>query len=48
MVVLVGLVLKVHMESRVHVAHVVMVVQLSKRLVGPLSFTVEAFEQMVT
>lgn len=41
-------VLKVHSESSVHVAQVVMVIQLSKSLVGQLRFAMEAFEDVIT
>lgn len=46
-VVVVRAVLEVHAESSVHVAQVVMVIQLSEGRVGQLCTAVEAFEQVV-
>lgn len=40
-------VLEMHVESSVHVAQVVMVIQLSEGLVGQLCMAVEALEQVV-
>lgn len=47
-VVVVRAVLEVHAESSVHVAQMVMVIQLSEGLVGQLCMAVEALEQVVT
>lgn len=47
MVVVVA-VLEVHAESSIHVAQVVMVIQLSEGLIGQLCFAMEALEHMVT
>lgn len=41
-------VLKVHAEGGVHVAQVVMVIQLSKGPVGQLRFAMEALEHVIT
>lgn len=46
-VVVVGVVLVVHAESSIHVAQMVMVVQLSETLIGQLCLSMEAFEQVV-
>lgn len=46
-VVMVRAVLKVHAESSVHVAQMVMVVQLSKGLVGKLRWAMEALEHVM-
>lgn len=43
-VVVGGLVLVVHAESSLNMTQVVMVIQLSKRLIGQFSFAMEAFE----
>lgn len=43
-----GVVLVVHAESSVYMAQVVMVIQLSERIIGQLCFAMEALEQMVT
>lgn len=47
-VAMVRAVLKVHAESGVHVAQMVMVVQLSKSLVGQLRLATEALEDVIT
>lgn len=47
-VVVVRTVLVVHAESSVHVAQVVVVIQLREGLVGVLSFAVETFEHVIT
>lgn len=41
-------VLKVHSEGSIHVAQVVMVIQLSKGLIGQLRLAVEALEHVIT
>lgn len=41
-------VLKVHSESSVHMAQVVMIVQLSEGLVGQLRLAMEALEYVIT
>lgn len=46
--VVVRTVLKVHSESSVDMAQVVMVIQLIKGLVGQLRFAMEAFEDVIT
>lgn len=45
---MVGAVLKVHSESSVHMAQVVMVIQLSKGLIGQLRLAMEALEHVIT
>lgn len=43
-VVVVGVVFKVHVESSIHMAQVMMIVQLSETLIGELGMAVEALE----
>lgn len=39
-----GVVFEVHAESSIHVAQVMMVIQLGKRLIGELGMAMEALE----